>query len=290
MYKRQLIGNLLFLPPEPFLSSATITSGVSLLTNGIGGMARIQIDLGSVGSKYDCLLGANLHPRVPSDRHVLIKRLRLWINADGFISPLDGHNLHSFTHNPTAQWIFVANAGDNRTVTVQLDMDMLDGLNTVVMRLSRPDKPTKSGRELPTVCDVRLIMRFDLEDRSFHSETIRNNGSDYHFNHHTTSLPDGIGFNFAPAADRGVRVYATSGIYHAQSEWSLGIPHPIEVDRGQSPTGDAWSPGWFDLPLTHGQVHTIVACADKENPTPTIITNFIAVSYTHLTLPTNREV
>ena len=48
---RQLVGHLLFLPPEPFMTRDTITSGVALLTNGIGGMARVQIDLGSIGSK-----------------------------------------------------------------------------------------------------------------------------------------------------------------------------------------------------------------------------------------------
>ena len=33
-----------------------------LLTNGIGGMARMCVDLGRVNSKYDCVLGANLNP------------------------------------------------------------------------------------------------------------------------------------------------------------------------------------------------------------------------------------
>src|SRR5262249_48250418 len=40
-----------------------------LLTNGRGGMARLSVDLGRVLSKYDCVLGANLHPNLPVDRH-----------------------------------------------------------------------------------------------------------------------------------------------------------------------------------------------------------------------------
>ncbi len=59
-------------------------------------MARMCVDLGRVNSKYDCVLGANLNPDVPVDRHVFVKRLRVWVNADGFLSPLDFKNLASF--------------------------------------------------------------------------------------------------------------------------------------------------------------------------------------------------
>jgi hypothetical protein len=47
-------------------------SSIVLLTNGIGGMARICINLGEITSKYDCVLGANLHPEYPVDRHIFI--------------------------------------------------------------------------------------------------------------------------------------------------------------------------------------------------------------------------
>ncbi|HEY5344915.1 MAG TPA: amylo-alpha-1,6-glucosidase, partial [Verrucomicrobiae bacterium] len=83
-----------------------------LLTNGIGGMARLCVDLGRVNSKYDCALGANLNPTVPVDRHVFVKRIRVWVNADGFLSPLDFKNLASFHPGSPAAWDFVANAGD----------------------------------------------------------------------------------------------------------------------------------------------------------------------------------
>ena len=52
---------------------------MALLTNGRGGMARLPVDFGNVTSKYDCLLGANLHPELPVDRHVFAKRARLWV-------------------------------------------------------------------------------------------------------------------------------------------------------------------------------------------------------------------
>ena len=58
---------------------------IVLLTNGRGGMARLCVDFGNITSKYDCLLGANLDPNLPVDRHVFAKRARLWVVADGFV-------------------------------------------------------------------------------------------------------------------------------------------------------------------------------------------------------------
>src|SRR5207253_9734291 len=83
-----------------------------LLTNGRGGMARLCVDLGKVNSKYDCALGANLNAEFPVDRHVFAKRLRVWINADGFVTPLNFQNLASFEIGPPAVWNFMAEAGD----------------------------------------------------------------------------------------------------------------------------------------------------------------------------------
>jgi starch synthase (maltosyl-transferring) len=239
-----------------------------LLTNGLGGMARMCVDLGAIKSKYDCLLAANLHPSVPVDRHVLAKRARVWINADGFISPLDLRSLASFEPGPPAVWHFGANAGDGRTVDVNLTAAMVPGSNTTVLCFERPVANPTTGRPLPDNCDVRLTVRVDIEDRSFHWETKRNGGSEYHFTSHTRPLDRQPGFIFAPAADRALRVFADSGQYHDQAEWSENIPHPVEQSRGQAGSGDAWSPGWFDLPLRRGEGVTLVVTADATDPAP----------------------
>jgi len=99
-------------------------SELALLTNGIGGMARLQVNLGTVKSKYDCALGASLHPQVPVDRHILAKRLRVWVVADGFVSELNQESLVSFSAGPPAVWRFIAGAGDGRSVEIQLVADM----------------------------------------------------------------------------------------------------------------------------------------------------------------------
>jgi starch synthase (maltosyl-transferring) len=262
-----------FLPAGPESGIRNPKSeAVVLLTNGIGGMARIRVDLGRIHSKYDCVLGANLDPNVPVDRHIFVKRIRAWVNADGFLSPLDAKNLSSFAAGPPAIWKFVADAGDGRSVEIGLRAEMLAGKNTTVLQFSRPTAERACGKQLPAAADVRLTVRFDIEDRNFHWETKRNGGADYHFSTNTHTLPasgpgndDSIcGFAFTPAADRRLRIFANAGEYHPQPEWSENIPHPVELSRDQTGSGDAYSPGWFEVPLSQGATVTLVATAEED--------------------------
>ncbi|HEX6244229.1 MAG TPA: glycogen debranching enzyme N-terminal domain-containing protein, partial [Polyangiales bacterium] len=139
-----------------------------LLTNGRGAMARLYADFGRVRSKYDCLLGANLHPNVPVDRHILVKRARAWVNADGFVTALDAGNLASIEPGPPARWVFRANAGDGRRVGIELHVAFVPLADAVVLRFARVEC---GGVELPLDRSVSLVLRFDLEDRNFHQET-----------------------------------------------------------------------------------------------------------------------
>ncbi|MGA3145373.1 MAG: amylo-alpha-1,6-glucosidase [Verrucomicrobiota bacterium] len=262
-----------FLSPTPSSSSSFSSSDLVLLTNGIGGMARLCVDLGRVNSKYDCVLGANLNPSVPVDRHIFVKRLRAWVNANGFLSPLNVKNLASFAAGPPAVWQFVANAGDGRTVEIELRAEMSEGKNTTVFHFARPTAERACGKQLPVEADVRLTVRFDIEDRNFHWETKRNGGADYHFSTNTHSLSElrtpnselpKTGFAFTPAPDRQLRVFANSGEYHPQPEWCENIPHPVEQSRGQTGSGDAYSPGWFELPLPKGGEVALIVTAENE--------------------------
>jgi len=258
-----------FLAPGPPASTFNLQpSTLVLLTNGLGGMARLCVDLGRVNSKYDCVLGANLDLDFPVDRHVFVKRIRVWVNADGFLSPLDFKNLASFKAGPPAAWNFVANAGDGRTVEIELRAEMVEGTNTTVFQFSRPTEKSAHGKQLPANCDVRLTVRCDIEDRNFHSETKRNGGADFHFSSNTRTLDKKTGFAFTPAPDRQLLVFSDTGEYHSQPEWCENIPHPVEQTRGQAGSGDAYSPGWFEIPLTKGAKAVLAATADANPPSP----------------------
>jgi len=271
---QKVSASVRFLAPEPQKPSTfkLQPSALVLLTNGIGGMARLCVDLGRVNSKYDCVLGANLNPTVPVDRHVFVKRLRVWVNADGFLSPLDFQNLASFQAGPPAVWHFVANAGDGRTVEIELHAGMVEGKNTTVFHFGRPAAKSAHGKQLPADADVRLTVRVDIEDRNFHSETKRNGGADFHFSSNCREIQNSkfkiqncAGFEFTPAEDRQLRVFADVGEYHPQPEWCENIPHPVEQTRGQTSSGDAYSPGWFEIPLAKGAKATLVLTAETED-------------------------
>ncbi len=264
-------ATLCFLPAEPqlLLSSSFQPQSLVLLTNGVGGMARLGADLGRVNSKYDCALAANLNPNVPVDRHVFVKRIRAWVNADGFLSALDFNNLASFQTGKTTVWNFVANAGDGRMVEIELRAEMIDGENTTVFNFSRPINKSALVKLLPADADVRLTVRVDIEDRNFHSETKRNAGADFHFSSNTREIKNeklkiknAVGFEFTPTTDRQLRVFADVGQFHLQSEWCENIPHPVEQTRGQTGSGDAFSPGWFEIPLANDVDATLVLTAE----------------------------
>ncbi len=284
----QAEGHIRFLASQPCLDAlekkrldgaATVPAladdlGLALLTNGIGGMARMSVDLGLTNSKYDAVLAANLHPAVPVDRHVFVKRVRVWVVADGFITMLNAASLVSFTPGPPAHWRFVAGAGGGRAVEIHLVADMLPEKNSTVLRFIRPAQPPAAGEDLPPECRVSLTVRVDLVDRNFHSETSRNPGSEQHFNTHSHPLAERPGFAFTPAPDRQLRVFSEGGVYHHESEWCVGVRHPVEASRGQVAQEDAFSPGWFDLPMPRDASRTLVLTAEPSDPTPDDLANF----------------
>jgi len=237
---------------------------IALLTNGRGGMARIHADLGRITSKYDCVLGANLHPTAPCDRHVFVKRVRVWANADGFITALNAETLIRFHAGPPASWVFLGHAGDGRAAEIYLDADMLPGSNTLVLRFERPDESPEYGNDLPDVARVRLSVRLDVEDRSFHCETKKWDGADKYLDRITAK--DKNGFVFAPAPERQLVAYSDIGTFNSESEWSINLPHTVEGSRGQTDCGDAWSPGWFDIDMPKGRVAHIVITAEERIP------------------------
>jgi predicted glycogen debranching enzyme len=264
------VGRLDF--PEP---------AMTLLTNGRGGMARLAVRLGRIFSKYDCALGANLNAEVPVDRHVFAKRVRAWANANGFITELGEENLVSFEPGPPARWRHRIEAGDGRLMDLYLTADMLAERNTTVFRFERgrsylvagqPRLETRLASE-PGAMSLAIVVRVDIEDRNFHSETYRNVDAERFFRDACRPLGNMPGFLFAAAPGRRLRVYATAGAYNPEEEWSH-TAHPNEQSRGQAPGGDAFSPGWFELPLAGEGGVTLALCAEADDPSPDVLESF----------------
>ena len=261
----------------------SLEASMVLLTNGRGGMARLAVDFGRVKSKYDCLLGANLHAEVPMDRHILAKRARLWANADGMLVPLGRGNLASFSPGPPARWRYLVCAGKGRWVLLEVMAEMMEGSNTTVIQCKRTKGRRLSFREVERVygrgnavlakalateildsIPLSITIRVDVEDRNFHWETQRNEDSERHFARHIRPLEREAGFVFCPAESRRLQVCCDKGRFHHEPEWSVGLPHPVEASRGQVGQGDAYSPGWFEVPIAAGEAAHLVVSAELE--------------------------
>lgn len=248
---KRIFSKLCFLSGEPAASQRPIFIPQSLsdparwpmvlLTNGRGAMARFCVQLGQVKSKYDCLLGANLHPTLPVDRHVFVKRARIWVDAGGLVTELQEIHLVSFDRSPLPKWIYRVATATGGLVSIKIEAGMVHQANTTFFRFTADSGNISEG--------LKLIVRVDIEDRSFHCESNRNEISEAHFRNHCRPLDRNIGFSFVPSNDRELHVFASHGEFFPDEEWSSKIDHPIESTRGQTPTGDAYSPGWFRLPL-----------------------------------------
>jgi glycogen debranching enzyme len=150
-------------------------------------------------------------------------------------------------------------------VEIALEAHMPANQNAVVLRWLRP-LDTGGETNLPERCQVRLTVRIDLEDRSFHGETHLDAGLEAHWQQATEGLQDGSGFRFKPVEDRCMEVRCEQGVYHPQPEACRGIAHPVEASRGLAASGDAWSPGWFDLPLAPGAEVPMVVRVAADGP------------------------
>lgn len=248
-----ITGNILTVNAEPMgipeLSGSSLPgeapeSSCVLLTNRRGGMGIIRLDLGSVDSKYDCVLGANLSEFLPVDRHVFVKRIRLWGRCGNRITPLDRHNLKSFSKSDSATWVFGISDGDRLLTELEVNIWMKPFENSVEVRVSTRNHP--SGGD-----PVSVMARIDIEDRNFHSQTHLDSAYAEFFSRHITDF-DGFasGFEFRAAPDRLLTVGSPNGTYVIEEELCRGIPHKVEQSRGQEGAGDAFSPGYFEKDLS----------------------------------------
>lgn len=229
-------AQILFAGPEETPGNEKKASNV-LITNGRGAYCRMAVDFGAISSKYDAVLAANPHPTVPCDRHILVKRIRAWVQVRGFSLPLCRESLEQFgQEDGTAIWRFRAGAGGGRSIGISCCVSMPQGRNSVILNWRSGD-----GKLKP-----RLILRVDMEDRGFHTETSLDDGLLASFRSRLSSDHNGFTFqsSIGPCA-----VHLTGGKFHPGEESLKGIVHPLEQTRGMKGSGDAWSPGWFSAEL-----------------------------------------
>jgi predicted glycogen debranching enzyme len=234
-------------------------------TNGHGGMLRAAVSWGGLSSKYDALLAANLAPDYPEDRWVLFTRCRAWLLYQGFSQDINLDCLQAFAagNSGGAFWRYKIPSGQGEHVLLTIGLEMLPRRNAVRLAFYRHPAGAEPGR-LADATPVRLILRPDLENRSFHETTKAFTGPEQHFRNSVTAETGG--FRFRPDAAHHLQMEISSGRFVAEPQWQYMIHHVQEAERGQDPHSDLFSPGYFEAPLTGDQTVRLLAEAGPPPP------------------------
>jgi predicted glycogen debranching enzyme len=242
---------------------AIAADALLLDTNGEGAMLRARIDWGSLGSRYDALLAANLNPHGPDDRRILLTRIRAWCVFQGYSQAVDLRCLEYFGRLRPQEgsanrgcWQFQVPAGQGQTLRLRLGLEMVPGENRVLLHLHRPTLGKGNGR-LADDAVIKLILRPDIEDRSFHDTTKAMFGPETQFP--AAIHPSEDGFRFSPGGAHGLMLTVAGGRFVPEPEWAYMIHRPWEAERGLDPASDLFSPGYFQIHLKGGDTRCLQA-------------------------------
>lgn len=270
---------LLALTPGVNVQAITRVSGLrvraepelcAVLANGRGAMAQVRAAWGTVRSQYDALLAINTDAHVPVDRQVFFTRCRAWLRYCGYSHAIDNTCLDAFETDPggtQAHWHFKVPSGMGRWVPLKFTLSLLPDRNVVQLALIRD----RDQGGLEDADPVTIVLRPDIEWRSFHSKTKAYAGPEQFWPDAIQAADDG--FTFRPTATDTCHIRTASGRFHHAPEWLYQIAHPEEVERGLDGTSDLFSPGWFGLDLQGGEQALVTAGRDdawaKILPVPT---------------------
>ena len=248
----------------------------ALGTNGRGAMIFTRAAWSAIASRYDALLAANLHPSYPVDRRVIWPRCRAWLVYRGYSQQIDPSCQTAFSvlEDDSLSWTFAVPCGMGKLVYLQVRLSLIPNRNTATLAFRR-ESNGKDGDRLDDNSAVHIIVRPDVEDRSFHEVTKAYMGPE-------SAYPDALsadpsGFVFAPYKDHRLEMKVSTGSFTLEPEWLYMVPHPVEADRGMDSQSDLFSPGYFTFDLCAGD-HVqlqgeVLAAGESATPAPKPLPN-----------------
>jgi starch synthase (maltosyl-transferring) len=242
-----------------------------LATNARGGMLRAGVSWGELNSRYDALLAANLDPVIPEDRCILFTRCRAWVVYQGYSQEIGNDCLTAFhcDGDRTGKWWFQIPTGQGESIGLGITAEMLPLKNAVRLTFYR-QPADKARRRLDDRSPVQLILRPDIEFRSFHETTKAFLGPENRWPAAIRNLTDG--FLFAPAAAVILKMTVSRGTFVSEPEWQYMVHHPLEAERGLDPNSDLFSPGYFSLILEGDRTETLTAGIVENGDDPITVT------------------
>lgn len=216
--------------------------------NGRGAIIHQRMELEKLDSRYDAILLANLSPDYPEDRHIMWRRIRIWIIWHARRQEVKHEHLHSFhlAADGGGVWEYLVPVGTGLFVEICVKMQIVPGDNTVVVTVFR--HPCDAPKRLPDNIPIQLLVRPDIEDRNFHYNTKAAQGPEYYWPGQIRTQP--CGFEFHAAPDRILSIQASGGTFRRKDEWLYMNWMENEAARGLDPDSDLFSPGAFRISLT----------------------------------------
>ncbi len=223
-------------------------SRVFLQANGCGALIHQQLELEKLESRYDAILLANLSPDFPEDRHIMWRRIRLWLVWHARRQEVKHEHLHSFhlAADGGGVWEYLVPVGTGLFVELCVKMQIVPGRNAVQITVFR--HPCNAPKRLSDRIPVQIIIRPDIEDRNFHYNTKAAHGPEQIWQNRIHAGQ--YGFEFRAAPDRILSIQASGGTFKRKDEWLYMNWMVNEAARGLDPHSDLYSPGAFRIPLT----------------------------------------
>jgi predicted glycogen debranching enzyme len=232
-------------------------------TNRRGGMLRTPVSWGKLFSRYDALLAGNLNPDFPVDRWVMLTRCRAWVVFQGYSYEINEECLDRFFVDDTGagNWVFFIPVGRGKHIRLTLTASMEKGANAMAITFFRNPDGCEPGM-LEDHQPVQLIVRPDIEDRSFHETTKAYLGPEHAWPAAVKPRPDG--FTFLPHPDRRLDVTLSSARFFPEPEWYYMVFRSMEAQRGLDPHSDLFSPGYFAILLQAGEQTLLEASMESK--------------------------
>ncbi|MBU4316789.1 MAG: glycogen debranching enzyme N-terminal domain-containing protein [Proteobacteria bacterium] len=237
-------------------------------TNARGGMIHTPVSWGKLFSRYDALLAANLNPDFPVDRWIMFTRCRAWVVFQGYSYEINEECLNRFfvDENGQGNWIFFIPVGRGKHIRLTLKAGMDEGANAIALSFFRNPDGSETGM-LEDDQPVQLILRPDIEDRSFHDTTKAYLGPEQAWPGAVKPKPDG--FTFLPHPGRCLDMTLPGAQFFPKPEWYYMVFRSTEAERGLDPDSDLFSPGYFEALLHAGDKAILSASVQEQKPRKT---------------------
>jgi len=215
----------------------------ALSVNRRSGISFAGAAFGEIRSKYDALISANLDPKVPADRHIMLTRIRGWSVYRGFSRAfIPEYQKSFFQKGNLVEYRFEIPAGAGMHVPLKLTYRLDESDNLLNITLKRTEDEEKLNP--PPKEAAKIILRPDIESRNHHELTKVFRGPE-------ESWPSGIrqldnGFVFTDE-DKRLKFTCERGEFVREDEWYYQIVHPVEMERGMDGESDLFSPGYFRI-------------------------------------------